>query len=81
MMSSFQDPTFDQTQRELWEITQAATIEWLRRGGNFTMPVKTRKPSVRRWMKEHFTTVLAVLTCAGFAAGLGLGWLLGTMPP
>jgi hypothetical protein len=81
MMSSFQDPTFHQTQRELWEITQAATIEWLRRGGNFTMPVKTRKPSVRRWMKEHFTTVLTVLTCAGFAGGLGLGWLLRAMAP
>lgn len=76
MMSSYQDPTFDQTQRELWKITHAAIIEWLRRGGSFTMPVKNRKSSVRGWIKEHFLAVLVVLTCAALVAGLGLGWLL-----
>jgi hypothetical protein len=38
IMSSYQDPTFDQMRRELARITQAAIIEWLRRGGVFTMP-------------------------------------------
>lgn len=76
MMSSYQDPTFDQTQRELWEITQAAIIEWLTRGGNFTMPVKTRKTSLRRWLKDHFVTVLVVTTSACLVAGMGLGWIL-----
>src|SRR6266508_4503306 len=33
MMSSFQDPTFDQACRVLYQITQAAIIEWLRQRG------------------------------------------------
>ncbi len=38
LMSSFQDPTFDQACRELYQITQAAIIEWIRRRGVFSMP-------------------------------------------
>jgi len=45
IMSSFQDPTFDQALTELWKITLAAVIEWLRRGGTFTMPPRTRRRS------------------------------------
>jgi hypothetical protein len=76
MMSSYQDPTFDQTQRELWEITQAAIIEWLRRSGTFTMPVKARKTSLRRCLKDHFLTVLVVIACGCLVAGLAMGWVL-----
>jgi hypothetical protein len=69
MMSSYQDPTFDQARRELAPVTQAAIIEWLRRRGTFTMPTLKRRKSFRRWVKEH---ALAV----GLAVGLVLGWLL-----
>jgi hypothetical protein len=33
MMSNFRDPTFDAACRELFKMTKAAIIEWLRRGG------------------------------------------------
>ena len=36
MMSSFQDPTFDQAYSLLYQIAQAAIIEWLRQCGTFT---------------------------------------------
>jgi hypothetical protein len=75
-MPSYRDPTIDDTQRELWEITQAAIIEWLRKGGNFTMPVKTRKTSLQRWLKDHLLTVLVVTTAVCLVSGMGLGWAL-----
>ena len=44
MMASYSDPSFDQGLRELVKITPAAIIEWLKRGGNFTMPpLKSRR--------------------------------------
>jgi hypothetical protein len=43
MMASYYDPTFDQARRALSPITQEAIIEWLRRGGIFTMPPIERK--------------------------------------
>jgi hypothetical protein len=43
--SRFHDPSFDSAARELARITQAAIIEWLRRGGQFSLPpVKRKKP-------------------------------------
>ena len=45
MMSSFQDPTFGQSHRTMYRISQAAIIEWLRRCGSFTMPPLKRKRS------------------------------------
>jgi hypothetical protein len=44
-ISSFQDPTFDQASRVLTQIAPAAIIEWLVRGGTFTMPVLKRRTS------------------------------------
>ena len=76
MMSSYQDPTFDQARRELAPITQAAIIEWLRRRGTFTMPALKRKKNLRRWVKEHTLTFLPVLMTVGLAVGLVFGWLL-----
>jgi hypothetical protein len=71
MMSSFHDPTFDSAHRVLTDITQAAIIEWLRRGGVFTMPSRNRSKNWRRWVKGH------TMTAAAIAVGLGLvlGWL------
>jgi hypothetical protein len=73
MMSSYyQDPTFDQARRELARITQAAIIEWLRRGGVFTMPSLQRRKSWRRQVRENALLLLPALT----VVGLVLGWFL-----
>lgn len=76
MMSSFQDPTFDQARRVLGQITPAAIVEWLRRGGTFTMPPLKRNRTFRRWVKDHVLFVLSVLAVSGVAVGLVLGWFL-----
>jgi hypothetical protein len=69
MMPSFQDPTFDSARRVLTDITQAAIIEWLRRGGVFTMPTRHRRKNWRRWVKRHG------ITAAAATLSLALGWL------
>jgi hypothetical protein len=76
MMSSFQDPTFDQASRVLAQITPAAIIEWLRRGGSFTMPPLKRRMTRRRWSKEHAVSVLPVFAAVGLALGVFLRWRL-----
>jgi hypothetical protein len=58
MMGNYKDSTFYQARRELWTITHAAIIEWLRRGGNVTMPVQHRRKNLRRRLKEHAVTLL-----------------------
>lgn len=56
MMSSFQDPTFDQACRVLYQIAQAAIIEWLRQYGTFTMlPLKRR----RSWHRARIAELAA----------------------
>ena len=76
MMSSFEDPTFGMAGRELWQITQATIIEWLRRGGTFTMPPRKRRKSWRRWVKKHAMPLLLAFTTLGIVVGLVLGWLI-----
>lgn len=81
MMSSFQDPTFDLAGRELWQITQATIIEWLRLGGTFTMPTlkrRIRQKSWRRWVKEHVMALLTTCTILGIVVGFALGWIIFT---
>jgi hypothetical protein len=77
MMSSFDDPTFDQACRVLYKLSQAAIIEWLRRGGTYTMPPPKRSRTWRRWVKDHTLSILPVLAAVCVAAGMALGWLLG----
>jgi hypothetical protein len=76
MMGSYKDPTFYQARRELWIIAQAAMIEWLRRGGNVTMPVHHRRKNLRRSLKEHAVTLLPASIAFGLAVGLVLGVFL-----
>ncbi len=71
MMSSFHDPTFDAAHRVLTDITQAAIIEWLRRGGAFTMPALNRCKSWRLWARKR----VDVFAAAAVIVGLVLGWL------
>ena len=74
--SSYYDPTFTQACDELALITQAAIVEWLRRGGTFTMPPLRRKTSMRRWVREHALIILLFTMIVGIAAGLILGRVL-----
>jgi hypothetical protein len=76
MMSSFQDPTFDQASRELCRIAQAAIIEWLKQGGAFTMLPLQRRKSWRRWVKDNAHLILPVLAGIGIGLGIILGWCL-----
>lgn len=76
MTSSFKDPTFDEACRVLYQIAQAAIIEWLRRSGTFTMLPLKRRQSWRRWVKDHALSLLPMLGTVGIAVGLVLGWLL-----
>jgi hypothetical protein len=76
MMSSFQDPTFDHACSVLYQIVQAAIIEWLRQRGTFTLLPLKRRRSWRRWVKDHALSVLPVLGGLGIAVGIVLGWLL-----
>jgi len=71
--SSYQDPTFDEAHRELWKVTQAALIEWLSRGGEFTMPPLQRRGGSHRWVRDR-----VVFGLIGIAIGIIMGWLLAT---
>src|SRR5207237_4839533 len=71
--SSYQDPTFDEARRALWRVTQESIVEWLRRGGAFTMPpLKRARSSLRRRLRDWAVTLLPV----GAIAGVFVGWLL-----
>lgn len=75
MLSSFRDPSFDQACRVLWQIAQAAIIEWLRKHGTFTLPPLRRRRSQRSWIKKHALWILPVLTGVGIGVGIVLGRL------
>jgi hypothetical protein len=69
MMSSFHDPTFDEAHRVLTDISHAAMIEWLRRGGMFVMPAGDRRRGFRRTLKKY------AITTGAIAVGFVLGWV------
>jgi hypothetical protein len=72
LFTSYQDPSFDEAQRALTQVTRAAIVEWLRCGGEFTMPIRVRKRSLRRLLRDYVHILLPV----GLAAGAIVGWLL-----
>jgi hypothetical protein len=79
MISSFRDPTFDQACRVLYEIAQAAIIEWLRQCGTFRMLPVMRRKSWRRRVKDHALSILPIFWGVGIAVGMVLGWLLSSL--
>lgn len=79
LMSSFQDPTFDHACRVLYQIAQAAIIEWLRKCGTFTMLPLMRRKSWRSWVKDHALSILPILGVVGIAVGMVLGSLLSIL--
>ena len=73
-MSSYIDPTFREMHREMFRVTQAAIIEWLKRRGMFVMPPFNRRKTIQRLIRENVFVVLAVI----FGIGLTVGWLVRT---
>jgi hypothetical protein len=72
MNSTFDDPTFDQARRELAPIARETTIEWLRRGGIYSMTAPaSHKKSLLRRIKEH-ALMLCVVASISFVLGLVL---------
>jgi hypothetical protein len=69
MMSSYHDPTFDQAGRALVPVTQAAIIEWLKRGGIFTMPPvepkKRRRQGISASLRPQRAPPASVVDPAG----------------
>jgi hypothetical protein len=78
MHSSYQDPTFDEARRALWPVTQESIIEWLRRGGSFTMP-PLRRAAKSQWRKPRDRAFALVPVAA--IAGIVAGWFLRSSWP
>jgi hypothetical protein len=70
-MSTYQDPSFREAHRELARITPVAIIEWLKRQGEFDMPIVKQRKTIRRMIKENVFVVLS----AAVGAALIFGWL------
>lgn len=69
LMSTFQDPTFDQARRELACITPKAMIAWLRLGGTFSITETNRRRTWRPRLRDNAVLVALV----PFIAGMPLG--------
>lgn len=75
MSSTYQDPRFDEARRAFARLTPDVIIEWLRRGGTFTMPTREPRRSWRRIVKNHALTVIPATALLGFI----VGWAIGTL--
>jgi hypothetical protein len=70
-LSSYRDPSFLEASWEMTRVTLATIIEWLRRGGKYSLPtLKEKRKSFGRLVKEHAFAMLAVAT----VLGVGVGW-------
>jgi hypothetical protein len=72
LLPSFYDTTFDEARRELFRVTNETIIQWLRRGGAFTLPVVSQSITTRRWMRQNVFILLPLV----LVAGIVLGWVL-----
>jgi hypothetical protein len=66
--STYHDPTFDQARREVAPLVREVLLEWLRRGGVYTMP--PREIPLADRLRKHRESVLALV------AGMVIGFLL-----
>jgi hypothetical protein len=73
-MPSNQDPTFDERRRVLGVITPAAIIEWLRRGGVYTLPPR-RFEQRHTWGWGKTAAILGGVASL-LAGGAVFGWAL-----
>jgi hypothetical protein len=72
-LSSYRDPSFREAHREMFKVTSAAIVEWLRKGGAFQMPIPKNRRTFRKWLKDNVVVAFSII----FAAGLGLGLAIG----
>ena len=72
---SFRDPSFDEARRAMAVITPAAIVEWLRRGGQFTMVPLLRRVSLRRRLKEKAIPLIPFAVVLGVILGYVFGKL------
>jgi hypothetical protein len=70
-MRTYQDPSFREAHREMFRVTPAALVEWLRKRGGFAMPSLRRRRPLRRWVRENVMLAL----CVAFSIGLLIGLL------
>lgn len=71
-LSSYRDPTFREAHSEMFRVTPAAIIEWLKRRGTFQMPTPRNRRTFRRWLRDNIVVASGVI----FGFGLAIGWLL-----
>jgi hypothetical protein len=73
-LASYRDPTFREVHREMFQVTSAAIIEWLKRRGTFQMPAPNNRRTLLRWLKDNVIAAFVVI----FGLGLAIGWVLRT---
>jgi hypothetical protein len=72
-MPSYRDPSFDEAHREMFRVTPAVIIEWLKRRGTIQMASPSNeRGKIRRWLRDNFIGVAAM----SFVLGVTVGWLL-----
>jgi hypothetical protein len=71
----FRDDTFNTARMELFKITNATIIEWLRRRGVFNLPILTRPMTIRRWLRKNGLFLLPIV----FAIGIVIGWTIAAI--
>jgi hypothetical protein len=71
-MQTYEDPSFRDAHRTMAKVTPEALVEWLKRGGKYTIPPVVKPWSLRRWIRNNIAVTFGVV----FVAGLALGWLL-----
>jgi hypothetical protein len=64
-LSSFDDPTFDESLREIARVAHAAIIEWLRKGGVIELSTVRRRKTVRRRIRENALMLLPIVFVLG----------------
>jgi hypothetical protein len=71
-LASYRDPSFREVHREMFQVTSAAIVEWLKRRGTFQMPTRNNRRTLLRRLKDNVVVALVVI----FGFGLAIGWVL-----
>jgi hypothetical protein len=71
-LASYRDPSFREAHREMFQVTSAAIIGWLKRRGTFQMPIPNDKRTLRRRLRDNVIVACGMM----LAIGLATGWLL-----
>jgi hypothetical protein len=75
-MVDYRDPTFDEARRELFRITNAAIIEWLRRDGNLMLsPLRRTPKTLRNLVRQNAVPLLVIALMTGAVIGFAVGFI------